>query len=68
MKFGAPPAPIRLPSLSSTVPMSKTAPWATSTSGLRRTVSSIDRGIVTSVEPSSTSISSLGVIAASVPL
>ena len=69
MKFGAPPAPTRLPFLPSTVPASKTSPSATSTCGLALTVASTDAGTVCGVPPwSAVLISWCGVIAASVPL
>ena len=68
MKFGAPPTPIRSPSLPSTCPTSKTEPSATWTSGLARTFCTTERGTVGSVLPSSVLMNSFAVTATSVPL
>jgi hypothetical protein len=68
-KFGAPPTPMRSPSLPSTVPTSNTEPWASWTSGFARTLARTDAGTVGCVPPfCDVSIGLVGVIAASVPL
>jgi hypothetical protein len=69
MKLGAPPEPIRLPSLPRIVPASKIDPSAVATPGELRTCSSTLAGTVGSVPPLlDWSIVWCGVIAASVPL
>ncbi len=68
MKFGAPPAPMRSPFLSSTVPTSKTEPSALCTPGCRRTCARIVGDTVGCVPPLfDVSIVLRGVIDASVP-
>jgi hypothetical protein len=69
MKLGAPPLPMRLPSLPRTVPTSKIEPSALATPGAVRTWSSTLAGTVGCVPPlSEVSIVLCGVMAASVPL